>query len=302
MDTTLVPAAGFLGLIPDALYKPGTFIVILLLVIGLSVFALYKNKNIKLSIFGKPIFDIEAKEVECLNKISVNKIESDKVSIEGKMKNTEDEKETALGKKASKQKPPPHAGCPHVNDFILVIRETTTVVSKISEMKFKGCMSEQLYKADQHLMRFRALYQKAYRRTMKDLKVPNEDTVRSYKFYQLFVKVMLEDIKDEVIRSAFLNNHLADFEMDRYMEYIDNAFEAIKNVLDDGVNDMYIGEWPVSQSKLQEAHHSVEKEAKEVIKEIFLDARDIAIRTRERIQKLETDLKEFVARISGIDK
>lgn len=292
MDSTNVNQ-GFLEMLPSFLQRPETYIFIFLFLIFLVFVALYKNRNIKLSFFGKPIIDIEAKE----SVSSGYSVPKSPLNIDKKDDNKNNDKDT---QRTKNQGFPPHRGCAHVNDFILIITETTNVVSKISEIKFKGCMSEQLFKADQHLMRFRALYQNEFRKNLRKKAVTDDEALRNYKYYQLFTRAMLEDIKDMVIRNSFLNNHLITFEKDKYIEYIDNNFVAIKNVIDDGVNDMYVGEWVIGQNELHDLHKGIDVEAKAIVKDIFMDAREIAQRQYSKIAELESGLKDFVSRIVGI--
>jgi len=206
----------------------------------------------------------------------------------------------------SKQINPVHVGCPHVNDFILVITETTNVVSEISEIRYKGCMSEQMFRADQHLIRMRTMLQKKYRSLLaKKASEQNEisgDNLVAYKFYQALTRIMIQDIKDLIIRVALLNNHLAEFKnQEAYDVYIDKQFESLKNVISDTTIDMYMGDWVIKQNSVMEMHESAFLEIKEVTRDIFNDSRDIAIRSQKKIEEMEKRLKDFVTKIVGIN-
>ena len=282
-----------LDLIPGTLQQPQTYIVLFLVVFILVLIAVIYKRNLTISMFGRNLLDVQSKDSSFKPKEEVNTLE-DKSIKDVKNKHT------------NFQINPIHIGCPHVNDFILVITETTNVVSEISEIKFKGCMSEQMSKADQHLIRMRTILQKRYRSLLAKKACEQEeisgDNLVAYKFYQALTRIMLQDIKDLIIRVALLNNHLAEFKnKEAYDAYIDKQFESMKNVISDTTIEMYMGDWIIKQKCVMEMHESVFLEIKKVTEDIFNDARDIAIRSQKKIEEMEKRLKDFVTKIVGIN-
>lgn len=290
--------ASFISLIPASLQQPQTYIVLFLIVFILVLIAVIYKRNLTISMFGRSLLDVQSKDSQTYvsqGKI-VKKEEAKDITITAK-----DPKAT----KDEKNKKSPHAGCPHVNDFILIISETTNVVSEISEIKYKGCMAEQMFRADQHLIRMRTILQNKYRyllaKESNELDEITGSNLVAYKFYQALTRIMIQDIKDLIIRVAFLNNHLAEFESTAvYDDYINRQFESIKNVVNETTVEMYMGDWVIKQKDVLELHSSTFLDIKEIVQDIFKDARVIAIRSQNKILGMEKRLKEFVNRIAGI--
>ncbi len=188
----------------------------------------------------------------------------------------------------------------HINDIFLVITETTNVVSKISEIKYKGCLAEQMHKAEQHLLRFRSIFHTAYKNAVSEDQKQDKRWIDSQKFYQAIMKIIIEDIKDLVVRESFLNNHLANLSELDYSNYIDNQFTNIKNVIMENIDYMYVGDWVLDSEFVNKLHDKHDSETKEIIRELYIDARMIAIRQSEKITELEDGLKEFIEKIVGV--
>lgn len=275
----------FLTLLPVAFHNPIVYAVLFILILIVVIYALSKKRNISISIFGKKILDVEGKIME----------------------GDSSKKDSSAPEAPSTQvlsSSPKHMGCERVNDFILVTTETTNVVSEISEIKFKGCISEQMSRAEQHLARIRAVLQNAYREKVSSLNDPTMDTVGSYKFYQALTHIMAIDVKDQVIRTSFLYNHLAEKKDDvEFNEYINTCFINIKNICNDIVNDMYFGDYALSQDEVLKIHEDddIEAEIKKIVKDIYMDARDIAIKKKLNIEDLQKKLKIFIEKIVGIN-
>jgi hypothetical protein len=289
--------ATFLDLLPASLQQPQTYVVLFLVVFILVLVAVVYNRNLTVSMFGRNLLDVQSK-----------KNIQDKNKIDNKDADNPENKEpvTQIVPHQNPGRVSPHTGCPHANDFILVITETTDVVSEISEIRYKGCMSEQMFRADQHLIRLRTTLQNKYRKLLAKKSAEQEEisgaNLVAYKFYQALTRIMIQDIKDLIIRIALLNNHLADFKSNAEFDvYIDRQFESVKTVICDTTIDMYMGDWIINQMSVMELHESTFPDLRDIVKDIFTDAKDIAIRSKNRITDLEKKLKDFVTKIAGIN-
>lgn len=292
--------ASFLDIIPASLQHPQTYLVLFSVVFILVLVAMMYKRNLTISMFGRNLLDVQLKDSGSFT-LSKKRARADNKEVSTVEDTNSFKKEFPTGNRVSV-----HSGCPHVNDFILIITETTNVVSEISEIKYKGCMSEQMFKADQHLIRMRTILQNKYRfllaRKANEQDQISGDNLVAYKFYQALTRIMLQDIKDLIIRAALLNNHLADFKSQgQYNDYIEKQFESIKNVINDTTIEMYMGNWEIKQSSVMELHNSTFLEIRSIVEDIFNDARDVAIRSQNKIEEMEKRLKQFVSRIAGIN-
>jgi len=265
--------------LPTIFQTPVVYTAIVVIILVIIIYALIKKRNLSISIFGRKI-----------------------VNVEGALMNgSKKDKDTKLLNNYGK---PKHLGCDHVNDFILVISETTNVVSEISEIKFKGCISEQISRSDQHVSRIKALLQSSYRDKLIKLNDPTTDTIGSYKFFQALTGIIITDIKDQIIRPSFLMNHLADRSNElEYLEYINKQYLSIKSLNKEITSDMYLGDYALSQEEVLAIYDDddIEKEIKNIVKDIYYDAKDIAIKKKNKIEELQKGLKEFVKKIVGIN-
>jgi hypothetical protein len=296
----------FLDLVPESLQQPQTYIVLFLVVFILVLFAIIYKRNLSISIFGKTLLDVQSKDVSGVTSKDTPAKTDTKPSVKSDVRPP-----STNNKEVKKEKGAAHAGCPHVNDFILVITETTNVVSEISEIKYKGCMSEQMFRADQHLIRLRTLFQNKYRALLAKMveesraeehnEISGKNLV-AYKFYQALTRIMIQDVKDLIIRVALLNNHLAEFASQAlYDVYIEKQFESIKNTINDTTIEMYMGDWLITQKSVMVMHEGLFPETKSIVQDIFNDSRDIAVRSQKKIEVMEKNLKDFVTKIAGIN-
>jgi len=298
----------FIELVPVTLQQPQTYIFLFFVVFILVLFAIIYKRNLNISMFGRNLLDVQSK---CSDVFNVQTKGDGLLVRKSTVKTSGDEVPTGTKKetksvKSYKRGGSAHAGCPHVNDFMLLITETTNVVSEMSEIKYRGCMSEQIFRAERHLLRIRNLCQSKYRtllaKTSKEEEQIAGSNLVTYKFYQALTRIMMQDIKDLIIIVALLNNHLSDYEnQTSYDVYIEKQFENIKNVISDTTIEMYMGDWVISQSGVMELHESIYPEMKLIVDDIFNDARHIAIRNKKRIESLESKLKTFVTNIAGIN-
>jgi hypothetical protein len=243
--------------------------------------------------FGRNLLDVQTKD----NANPVKEVKSKEQTAPAQEKGVTNKTNSKIS---------PHMGCPHVNDIILVISETTNAVSDISEIKYKGCISEQLVRADQHLIRMRTILQSKYRSLLSKKSIEQSEisggNLVAYKYYQALTRIMIQDIKDFTIMVALLNNHLAEFKnRSEYDAYIDRQFESVKDVINDTTIDMYMGDWVINQSAIMDLHYDTFNELKSVVSDLFNDARDIAIRSQDKINSIEKKLKDFVIKIVGIN-
>lgn len=261
--------------------SPYTYLSLCFIILIIVFIAFIYKRNLAITVLGKTVLGVDSK------------LSKKDDTFYKRIKNIESGKS-------------PHSGCPHINDFILVISETTNVVSEISEIKYKGCMSEQMFRSDQHLLILRSLMQKRYRKAL--LSKTNQknlqfgENLKSYKFYQSLTRSMIQDVKDLIIRVAFLNNHLADFDdkMD-YENYVKRQTDSVINSINDTTIDIYVGDWALSQNEVMSMHHDMHDDIKKTVNDIFMDARDIAIRSKKQIEEMEISLKKFVTKIVGTD-
>jgi hypothetical protein len=159
-------------------------------------------------------------------------------------------------------------------------------------------------RSDQHLSRIKSFLQSSYRDRLTKLNDPTLDTIGSYKFFQALTGTITTDVKDQIIRPSFLMNHLADRTNDlEYLEYINKQYLSIKNLNKEIISDMYFGDYALSQEDVLAMYNDedVENEIKKIVKDIYYDARDIAVKKKNKIEELQRGLKDFVRKIVGIN-
>src|SRR4030042_183395 len=195
----------------------------------------------------------------------------------------------------------PHVNCPHIIDFKHVVTKTTYVVSKISEIKYRGCLSEQMGHVDEQFINIRTIYQRLYLEKLREkleekgekLKKEEEYLYEDYKFYQTLIKLMLHDMI-AIIRTSFANNHLADYNAQEYQNYVDLKFNVIKGLESDFFDSMYIGDWIISRKDIFDLHRKARTDVRETISNIYINAQKIAINKAKEIEMLEDDLQNFL--------
>ncbi|MCK9440283.1 MAG: hypothetical protein M0Q13_02525 [Methanothrix sp.] len=194
----------------------------------------------------------------------------------------------------------PHAKCPYAIDFRHAFTKTTYVVSKISEIKYKGRLEEQMNYIGEQFVNIRTLYQKVYLEKLKSkLKDKNEIYTedkylyQDYRYYQAIIKLMIHDM-ESVIRASFINNHLLSYELDDYQRYIDLKFNVIKALEIDFIDTMYIGEWVITRDEIFEIHKNNRDELQKIIIDVYMRARKIAFNKNEEIKQLENEIQEYM--------
>lgn len=194
----------------------------------------------------------------------------------------------------------PHSECPYAIDFKHVFTKTTYIVSKISEIKYRGCLQEQMSYTEEQFVNIKTMYQKSYLEKLNsNLKEKGEVNTeykylyQDYRYYQAIIKLMIHDM-ESVVRASFSNNHLITYEPEDYQRYIDLKFNVIKALEIDFIDTMYIGEWIVSRDEIFEIHRINRKELQSIIEDVYTRARKIAFSKKNEIEKLEEEAEDFM--------
>jgi hypothetical protein len=201
----------------------------------------------------------------------------------------------------------PHSKCPYSIDFRHAFTKTTYVVSKISEIRYRGCLQEQMNYTEEQFVCIKTMYQRSYLERLKlNLKengeVNTEDKYlyEDYRYYQAIIKLMIHDM-ESVVRASFSNNHLITYEPEDYQKYIDLKFNVIKALEIDFIDTMYIGDWVVSRDEIFEIHKNNREELQKIIEDVYTRARKIAFNKKKEIEKLEEELQEYMNSTVGND-
>lgn len=204
------------------------------------------------------------------------------------------------GGKNNKSSDNPHAKCPYAIDFRHAFTKTTYVVSKISEIRYRGCLEEQMNYIEEQFVNIRTMYQRAYLEQLKEKlrekgEVNTEDKYlyEDYRYYQAIIKLMIHDMQS-VIRASFTNNHLISYEPEDYQKYIDLKFNVIKALEIDFIDSMYIGEWVITRDEIFEIHKNNRDELQKIIVDVYMRARKIAFNKKKEIERLEEELQEYM--------
>lgn len=194
----------------------------------------------------------------------------------------------------------PHNGCPHIVDFKHVVNKTTYVVSKISEIKYIGCISEQMNYTEEQLIYLKTIYQKTYIDKLREkIKLKNNGDVKNeycyedYRYYQAVIKLMIHDM-ESVIRASFSNKYLTTYSQSDYKEYIDLKFNVLKSIETDFIDTMYIGDWMLNRDEIFELHRANRIQLKQVIEDIYLRAQKISEMKQKEVEQLEQELQDFL--------
>lgn len=193
----------------------------------------------------------------------------------------------------------PHATCKYMVDFKHVVNRTTYTVSRISEIKFKGCLDEQMNYVYEQFINIRTMYQKSYLDTLREkLKDKNEELndefcYEDYRYYQAIVKLMLHDM-ESVIRASFMNNHLTSYSQIDYQGYIELKYNVLKSIESDFIDTMYIGDWVLSREEIFELHRKNRSIFRDLVFDIYLRAQKISEMKQKEIERLEEEHQEFL--------
>lgn len=206
-------------------------------------------------------------------------------------------KDTKKDDKQFKNPVVPHANCPYAVDFKHVVTKTTYVVSKISEIRYKGCLSEQMGYVEEQFINIRTMYQKAYLEKLKEKTNGNENSDKylfeDYRYYQAIIKLMIHDM-EAVIRASFSNNHLTTYSPEEYRRYIDLKLGVVKGLEIDFIDSMYIGDWVITREEIFDIHKSQRDELQKIITDVYMRAQKIAHNKKEEIEGLEQELQDFL--------
>lgn len=194
----------------------------------------------------------------------------------------------------------PHSKCPYSIDFRHAFTKTTYVVSRISEIRYRECLEEQMKYIEEQFVNIRTMYQRAYLDKLKE-KLKEKDEIKTedkylyedYRYYQAIIKLMIHDM-ESVIRSSFTNNHLVSYEQEEYQRYIDLKFNVIKALEIDFIDTMYVGEWVVTRDEIFNIHKDNRDELQKVITDVYIRARKIAFNKKNEIKKLEDEIQEYM--------
>lgn len=202
--------------------------------------------------------------------------------------------------KNSKPVDNPHSKCPYSIDFRHAFTKITYVVSRISQIKYRECLEEQMKYTEEQFVNIRTMYQRAYLDKLKDnlkkkdeIKTEDKYLYEDYRYYQSVIKLLIHDI-ESVIRSSFANNHLVSYEQEEYQRYIDLKFNVIKALEIDFIDSMYVGDWVVTRDEIFDIHKDNRDELQKVITDVYIRARKIAFNKKNEIKKLEDELQEYM--------
>jgi hypothetical protein len=201
----------------------------------------------------------------------------------------------------------PHSKCPYAIDFRHAFTKTTYVVSKISEITYRGCLEEQMNYTKEQFTNIRTMYQRAYLEKLKE-KLKEKDEIdiedkylyEDYRYYQATIKLMIHDM-ESVIRSSFSNNHLTSYEQEDYQRYIDLKFNVIKALEIDFIDTMYIGKWVVTKDEIFNIHKDYRDDLQKIITDMYIRARKISLNKKNEIKALEEELQEYMNSTVGND-
>lgn len=266
------------------------FLFILIAIVALAFFTLIFKGKLSLKLPGGTGLDLGSEPTKVVKDDKrVEKIEEPKNNIQPKTPANTGTFYIA-----------PHNGCRHMVDFKHVVNKTTYVVSKISEIRYVGCLSEQMSYTEEQLIHLKTIYQKTYLDKLREkIRVKNNGDLKDeycyedYRYYQAVIKLMIHDM-ESVIRASFTNNHLTTYSQNDYREYIDLKFNVLKSIESDFIDTMYVGDWILNREEIFELHRENRTQLKQIIEDIYLRAQKISEMKQKQIEQLEQELQDFL--------
>lgn len=206
-----------------------------------------------------------------------------------------------LGKDGT-EKTNPHAACVHGRDIVMVLKKQAEMINAVHDLH-DGVMPEQMKYAESRGADLRGLVQKAFLHLLDEeisagrLEDRNIVDHEDYRSYKLCVKAIYDDLRD-FIRVAYRENHYAMKDEQEFRAYVDNKVDEIMQRATDALNDMYRGRL-VDRSRVYKENQRITPEIREVLSDLFWNARAVSLKAEAECKALENDFEEYLSATIG---
>lgn len=174
-----------------------------------------------------------------------------------------------------------------------LVSKTTDIVARISEIKVKGTLGAQMSVCEQKLLVARSILQSNYKKILTEKGDDNPTAHGDYLYYTAIIKLAIQESTSN-IKHAFIYNRLAEFTEQDFNSYIDGKIEMIILGVEDYVDMMYVSEDRIiNREEIKKKFIETESDYTDTYRQIFYDARSIAIEKSKLISEMESELSDF---------
>ena len=121
-------------------------------------------------------------------------------------------------------------------------------------------------------------------------------THRDYRYYQVIVSNILEDVKRRVVKTSFENNYVVNFNESQWEDFIRVKTSTIVTIVFDYIDLMYMNNKLINLNEVHEINESIKLQIKEELTVMYRSIKSIIEEDAKRIRKIDSELREELDR------
>jgi hypothetical protein len=204
---------------------------------------------------------------------------------------------------APRRRRSPHEGCRHVGEIVLAINKIMEVQFKVFRLKYVEMLQEQVSYGTVRSVVMRGMLEQTFLDALSTLLKKSGDardllTHRDYRMYSLCLdKIMVQN--SVLVETAFRENHYIELDEVAFDHYASGKIDTIIQMTTNLLNSAYYGE-VLTRAELYKLNvERVTREIKDLMYEVFLNARSIAKAKQAEIERLQREGNAYVLAVLG---
>lgn len=196
-------------------------------------------------------------------------------------------------KKLDTRPPSPHRNCIYKRDIVYLLNKTTELVQQKYLLLNVTQVKQQMKYAEQKIEQIRSMLQKIYLQRLETKGVKELIGSISFTSYRLVLREIQYRFKD-ILRDAFRDNHFDEMTENGFNDYIKDKFHYMMSEFTELMNDLYYYQEDITREELYTFNKESLSKVKEIIIEIFQNARGVAVDNKIKLLALDEELEKII--------
>jgi hypothetical protein len=199
---------------------------------------------------------------------------------------TESKEEVADGKNI-------HSKCPHVKDVIILLNDTTRILSEKMEIKHYETMRRQMNFAHEKAGLIEGLMLKVFIKLLQKCDIDHPTESEAFQAYKIILTVLKHEMLAK-FREYLRENNFAEMSEADFNSYTETKTDSITAKATTVLNELYYCNKPVDRESLYEANVEKTIEIRNCLREVFVHARKVAVEHKYRLEALDRKLEALI--------
>lgn len=177
-----------------------------------------------------------------------------------------------------------------------IVEETTEKTEEKDRVLLKESVTKQMIQADESNVQIKVLLTEKYAELLRKKLEDNVDVKqhRDYRFYQIIISSILEEMKRSTLKQSIQNTDILNFSELEFDSFVDQKASVMITIIIEYLDFMYSTSSVISRDVVHKENEKLKKEIKEVLKTLFRNIKQIIIEDKELISRINNKLHENI--------